>query len=267
MQKNELNREKISFLVLDYKKPIEARKCLESIRANAKFPHQIIYFDNGSNEDYPYFFKKSGLCDILISRAQNNGGGFAQTDLFRFCDTKYAFFVQCDQILLYPLEQTHINTFISKIENEDYKYVDLNGSQAGIGNWTDRAHFIDVEFFNSLAPFPNGGPGPFDHLQYNENHLQNAFKKNNYKILKISPVLFADNGVFTIREVAGGLVKMRTDTKEVKWVKTPTSKYVFPRMTDEEWNLAISGNWPDKKIPEYYLNEKSSFNCWGDRVW
>ena len=258
---------KISFLVLDYKKAKETKLCLESIRQNARFSHQIILMDNGSGEDYSNDFYEQGLCDILISRKTNHGGGYGQTDLFKICDTKYAFFVQCDQYLAYPIEEQFLKQVIAKLEYENFKCADFNGDQSNKGEWTDRAHLIDVEFFNSLAPFPGGGPGPFNHLRHNENYLQQVFKDNDYKILHITPRIFADNGVFTIREVAGGIVKMRTDTKEMVWLKKPTEKYSFPHLTDEEWELSIAGNWPDKKIPQIHIEKKESFNCWGNQSW
>jgi hypothetical protein len=34
-----------------------------------------------------------------------------------------------------------------------------------------------TDFINSLAPFPNGGPGKNHHLRWNENYLQEVFEE------------------------------------------------------------------------------------------
>lgn len=255
---------KVSFLVLDYKKPEEAYNCLKSIRDNVSFNYQIIYQDNGSNDKYPLDFYNSGLCDVLISRKKGKGGGFGQTDLFRYCDTEYAFFVQSDQFLRAKLDDSHLAYLVSLIEN-GYHCVDLNGDQSNRGVWTDRAHFINVNFFNSLGPFPNGGPG-MDHLPWNEKHLQDKFEHNKYQIAHIKPAIFADNGVFTIRQGPdGSILKMRTDTKQLWWIKNPTQKYIFPELYDDEWELSFSGKWIGGTTPRKYIENNSVFNCWGDR--
>lgn len=251
----------LSILVLDYRKPVETRQCLESLRRHMKVPCKIVYLDNGSNEQYPWSFYQEGLCDIIISKKVGMGGGFGQTDLFRWCDTKYAIFVQSDQVLMYDINQDAIDTMI-KCLNDGARCIDLNGDQSQKGRWTDRAHFIDVEWFNSLAPFPNGGPG-LDHLRWNENYLQEVFDNLGNPIVHIRPVLFRDNGRVTIRELpCGGVVQMETDTKKVSWIKTPKQPYMFPEMSDEEWNLSISGNWVSGTVPKKYLERGESFDFW-----
>ena len=129
--------------------------------------------------------------------------------------------------------------------------------------WTDRAHLIKTDFFNSLAPFPNGGPGPRHHDRWNENYLQEVFSKNGYEIAHIHPAMFRDNGVWTVREIAGGKCYMRTDTKALWWKTPPKESYVFPELTEEEWKTSIEGKWVGGTIPEAYQKEDKSFNCWG----
>lgn len=253
----------VSFLVLDYKKEEETRLCLESIRHHAKIPHKIIYLDNGSNDGYVWKFFQEGLCDIIISKKRGYGGGVGQTDLFRFCDTKYAYFVQSDQILLYDITEDIQTKFIGYLEDGNAKCVDLNGDQSNRGVWTDRAHFINVDFFNSLVPFPNGGPGELHHLRWNENYLQEVFEKNNYLIMHGKPALFADNGIWTVRELPdGSIVKMKTDTKEVHWIVPPKERYVFPELTDAELAQSIAGLWINGTVPEIYLKRGDSFKHW-----
>jgi len=241
----------------------ETRVCLESIKRHAKFSYKVILLDNGGAEPYSWNFLKEGLCDILISKSVGRGGGFGQTDLFRFCDTEYAFFIQNDQELVCDINQDHIDSMINVLNNGyRCRCIDLNGDQSGRGVWTDRAHFIDVKFFNSLAPFPNGGPGDHHHLRWNENYLQEIFEKNNYKIAH-SGVAFADRGKWSVRvNPDGSRWRHRTDTKALYLVQGPIKdRYVYPKFSEKEWEEVLSSqNWPEGKIPEEEI--LSSFNHW-----
>ena len=254
---------KCSFLVLDFKKEVETYNCLLSIKKHAMFPHKIIYLDNGAfDEKYPHEFYKDGLCDVLIRKKNGMGGGYGQTDLIRYCDTPYFFFVQNDQELILDLSPENMDYFIGLLNN-GYNCVDLNGDQSRRGAWTDRAHFMKTEFFNSLGPFPNGGPG-HDSEPWNESYLQYKFQENNYKIAHIKPAPFKDCGKWSVREAGDGLYKHRCDTKILFVEKIPTYKTeVFPPFNDEEWELALSGNWPKEgKVPELWIN--NVFKFWTD---
>lgn len=44
--------DKVSILVLDYNKPEEARKCLESVKEYCKFNKEVIFYSNGGEQDY-----------------------------------------------------------------------------------------------------------------------------------------------------------------------------------------------------------------------
>lgn len=256
-----INKPKISFLVLDFKKPEETKVCLESIRKFCSIPHKIIYLDNGSNESYPFEYYKNSLCDVLISKKIGNGGGEGQTDLIRYCDTEYFCFVQNDQELIQPFDSECFEYFCNLL-NTGFKCVNLNGNQ-GHGKWTDRAHMMRTDFFNSLAPFPNGGPG-LDGIPWNEAYISNQFKNNNHKIAIISPLFFRDNGKWSVREAGDGLYKHRCDTKLLIIIKQPTYKTpVFPPFDDSDWELALSGKWPQEgKIPNLW--KEHSFRYWND---
>ncbi len=252
---------KCSFLILDFLKYKESRSCLESIKKHALFPHLTIYLDNGGfGEVYPNQFYIEELCDILIRKKEGNGGGCGQTDLIRFCPTEYFFFIQNDQELTIDLTGAHIDYFIGLLEN-GYDCVDLNGDQSRNGIWTDRAHFMKTSFFNSLGPFPNGGPG-LDHLKWNEQYLQEKFKENNYKIAHINPVPFKDCGKWSVREAGDGLYKHRCDTKEMHVLKTPTyiTEPYPPFDKDLEWPAVLSGEWKNGEIPIKW--KTNSFKCW-----
>lgn len=252
----------VSFLVLDFRKPVETRACLESIRAHAKLPHKVVYLDNGSREQYSWGLYREGLCDTIISKRDGQGGGVGQTDLFRWCDTRYAYFVQSDQTLIRDITPEIHEQLVRGLETS-FRCMDLNGDQSGRGVWTDRAHLIDVAWFNSLVPFPNGGPGPRHEDRWNENYLQEVFARPENQIAHVKPVFFADNGKTTVRELPdGALVMMETDTKAVTWIKAPTQPYVFPEMTEDEWAQSIAGAWPARTVPETYLARGESFSHW-----
>jgi len=247
----------VSFLVLDYRKPKETAKCLECIKYYAKFPHKVIYLDNGSQESYPWDFHYcKSWTDICILKQHGDGGGHGQTDLFRYCDTEYAIFVQSDQILAKQMDQKFIDSCIY-ILNNGFHCIDLNGDQSGKGIWTDRAHMIKTKFFNDLGPFPNGGPG-LDGIPWNEEYLQNQFKDNNYQIFH-APQMFIDNGLTSIRQSEhGGIFSHETDTKKLTVIKTPTkSNDVYPKLTPEEWDLVLNKKWVNGTIPE--LSKPHSF--------
>lgn len=248
----------LSVLVLGYQKPEEARQCLESIRAHVHVPYKLVYLDNGGAPDYAWDLHKSGLCDVLISKQQGRGGGFGQTDLFRYCDTEYALFVQCDQTMRHDLPPSafaHLTKLL-----DIHQCVDLNGDQSNKGIWTDRAHLIKTALFNSLAPFPNGGPGN-DAAPWNEAYLQRVFAERGYTIAHIRPAIFRDDGVWSVREAGDGLYRHRCDTKAMYVLKVPTYRTeVYPPFNDAEWATALAGGWVDGTIPEAW--KEHSFQCW-----
>src|SRR3989344_645427 len=56
----------LTYLVLDFLKEPETRRCLESVKTYTKFPHKVIYLHNGRETDYPKKFLDEGLFDQLI---------------------------------------------------------------------------------------------------------------------------------------------------------------------------------------------------------
>lgn len=251
----------VSFLVLDFLKEQESRACLESIRKHVKIPHKIVYLDNGSGveTDYPTDIYKDGLCDVLIRKRRGQGGGYGQTDLFRWCDTPMAIFVQNDQELLYDIDEKVFENLVWPLSN-GYHCVDLNGDQSRKGIWTDRAHLINTSFFNSLGPFPNGGPGN-DAEPWNEAYLQRIFKERNYRIAHFQPAIFADSGKWSVREAADGLFKHRCDLKTLYVLRIPTYRSsVYPPLNDAEWDRMLAGKWIDGDIPEAW--KQHSFTHW-----
>ena len=264
----------VSFLVLDFNKELETRSCLASIRRHAKLPHKVVLLDNGGSfsaiaanqsvphPDYPWRIYQEGLCDTLISKRVGRGGGFGQTDLFRWCDTRFAIFVQNDQELFYDIT---IGSFVRLCEPllTGYSCVDLNGDQSHRGVWTDRAHLIETSVFNSFAPFPNGGPGN-DAAPWNEAYLQRIFAERDLKIAHCKPALFSDCGKWSVREAGDGLYKHRCDTKQLYVLRKPTYRTdVYPPLDDkEEWPSMLAGKWIDGTIPKAW--QQHSFVCWNN---
>ena len=259
--------EKISILILDFSRPSEGRTLLESLKKFANFDKEIVYMCNGGDSQYAYDFYKEGLIDTLIIKKNGDGAGFGQTDLLRYCKTKFAIFCQVDQFLLREITQKTMDYLVSMLE-DDFKCVDLNGDQSNNHIWTDRCHLINTEFFNSLTPFPNGGPGA-DSLPWNEKYLQEKFKDNNYKIAHIFPLYFADAGKYSQRQAGKnkeGILIHRTDNKQM-WVIKPILEEcdVYPPLSKEEFKDMINGNWPiwgkDEigRVPDVWRNNVFEF--------
>lgn len=261
MNNNHKIKTKVSYLILDFNRPEEGLNLLLSIQKFAKHDKEIVYLCNGGESDYALDFYKRGLIDILIIKKDGDGGGFGQTDLWRFCKTDYAFFIQVDHVLLREITQNTIDNFVNLLENENYKCIDINGDQSNKDAWTDRAHFMKTAFFNSLSPFPNGGPG-LDSIPWNEEYLGNTFKEKKYNIAHINQPFFGDCGKWSIREAGDGLYKHRCDTKVLYILKTPSYKTdIYPPFNDDEWIMAIGGKWPvEGMIPESW--RKHSFKVW-----
>ncbi len=254
---------KVSYLVLDFNKPYESRRAVESIRRHAKHEHQIIYLSNGGEQLHAWKLYSEGLIDRLIVNKINSGLGYGTEDLFRFCDTEWAIYFQNDQELMYDVTKDHIDYLLSKLSsNLKIGAIGLAGSPCGDNIYSERAHLINVPFYNSI-PKTHGGCGPFNHLKYNEQAVQEFFRENNYLFLSLDPIMVRDLGFYTIRELPdGSIVRMRTDTKSVRWIRRPTKSYIFPNMSEKEWQDSISGKWIDGTVPESYRSD--SFNCWGN---
>jgi hypothetical protein len=260
---NGIKEHKVSYLFLDYNKPRESEVALKSIKENSHFDYQIIYLSNGGVQDYVWDFYKKGLIDRVIFQ-KNNGLGYGTEDLYRFCETEYAIYWQNDQILGRKVSQEEIDLIIQYLKAHENLIgaIGLAGPVAG-ETFSERANFFKTNFYNSI-PKTHGGCGPFNHLKYNEQAVQEYFVQKNLKFVIHQNPWAIDNGVTTIRQLpCGGEVEMRTDTKQVWWRKLPKENYMFPDMTDEEWRISISGDWPDGKTPQRYIDQGLVFNCWG----
>jgi hypothetical protein len=258
--------QKVSILVLDYSKPAESKLLLNSIKQGCQFDYELIYLSNGGEQSYVFDYYKEGLIDKLILNKKNNGCGNGTVQLFDACETDYAFYIQNDQILNTYITQKHIEDFIGILNNRYYNYrcIDLAGAQAGKNKYSERAHFIDVNFYKSIYKGEKGqfaGPGPYNHKKYVEQHIQEYFEKNRCQVYHTIP-MFIDNGKWSIREIGDGLYKHRADTKQLYILKKPSYiTEVYPPFDKElEWPKVLAGEWVDGDIPIAW--QKHSFKCW-----
>ena len=257
----------VSFLILDYKKEIETRLLLMSLKRHVKFDHKIIYLHNGNSEEYPMQLMRDGWIDHFIVTKDNNGLGLGTRDLFAACFSRYAIYVQNDQILGRDFTQEELDVLIGKIEEgqSNIKSISLAGAPCGAGIYSERAHIITTEFYRELEfeyGLSYGGAGPHHAIDWREGQIQGFYKKYGWLHYPYEQPLFADNGVYAIRENKDGSAWChRTDTKELwNFVRPTEVNSAYPKLNEEEWVLAINGSWPDKKIPANEI--KDSFSCW-----
>jgi hypothetical protein len=263
----------LSILVLDFVKPDETRACLESISKHVKFETKVIYLHNGP-APYPFDFYREGRVDTVIQKRFNDGLGVGTRDLVAICSTKYFMMLQNDQIIARDFYQRELDIYTQILDSNAFlegkwvKSIGLAGHVAGHNIYSERSHIMETEFYKGMErelPLSPGGAGPYHHQQWREGQIQEYYKQENYLHLVMDNPLVLDRGVWTIRDVGGGRVKMRTDTKAVWWLIPPTESYIFPEMTEQEWRDSICGNWKDGTIPQTYLDKRQSFNCWGEQ--
>ena len=264
----------VEYLILDYERKEEARLLLNSIKKYSKFDYTVTFLCNGGEQSYAKKLKEEGLIDKLILNQVNTGSGGGTVQLFAQCETKYALYIQVDQILSAELTDRHINAFIDLIENKGYCYVDLAGDQCN-GIYSERAQFINTKFYNSI-PKSVGGAGPWHGMTWTEEHIQNYIKDNTLKYKSVYIIdesqqdangqnvrmpVFMNNGKWSHRSnLDGSKWKHRTDTKQLWVIKKPTKKFDYPNLTDEEWELAFEGKWPNGDVPE--KDKSHSFLHW-----
>ncbi len=258
----------LSFLVINFSRDGETHLCLKSIRDNCKIPHRITLLDNGSLESQiAYNFFKEGLCDDLILKNENDGGSLGEQDLFNFCKTPYAIFVQCDQILNKEIIQETFTRFKQIVDYDSHiRCIDMAGGQAGMNIYSDRAHFINRDFFNAIENKPEWGPGhegTVENGQHSEGYIQDKFKRMGWRVIHTDH--FTDNGKWSIRQIQGnnGISKHSTDSKQLFWVERPNHvgpDGSFPNLTKREWELSVNGEWIDGTIPENW--KRDSFTYW-----
>lgn len=247
-----------SILVLDYNKPKETEFCLHSIKDFCDFKKHVILYSNGGDQDYVFDFYKQGLIDKCIFNRSNVGCGVATIELFRTCPTEYAIYMQNDQAFAKLMNQKMLDNLKHNISG-NIMSISLAGMPCGPLIYSERCHLINVEFYNSIPNKTIGGPGPLNDIKYSEQAIQEYYEKNEYIHAAINPFV-ADNGIYSIRELGGGVLKWRTDTKQLWVLSPPVEKINHLKLTDHEWGLIFNNEWVDGDIPESW--EKDSFKFW-----
>ncbi len=262
----------VSFLVLDFQRPVSARLCLESIRRHTKFPHKIIYCHNGQ-ADYPMKFLESGLIDELIMPKVNGGLGLGTRALAAACFSPWAIFWQCDQIMGQDYTQQSFDQDSRLVGLSDLPVggrviasVSLAGAVCGDGVYSERAHLISTAFYRRMEheiPLGAGGAGPWHHLPWREGAIQQYYRDNHLWHHTGYPSLAIDNGRDAVRQNPdGSLWTHEPDRKGLTLLKGPVKeRYVYPKLSENEWDQVITTqSWPPGQIPE---QEKAhSFHVW-----
>lgn len=276
----------VSFLILDYNKPYETRILIESIKKHVKFDYKIIYLHNGIS-DYAWNFMREGLVDQLICTKKNNGLGIGTRDLFAASFSKYSIYVQNDQWLGRDFTKEELDGIIllfkKEVNGKHIHSVGLAGAPCGLHQYSERAHIIQTDSYKWLEEnlgsdhdpwcttewfgtrgLPFGGAGPYHSFPWREGWMQTFYEKNQLMMYTYQKPLFGDMGIYATRENPdGSLWVHRTDNKKLWNIVKPTEKNPsYPKLRDEEWDLAIGSGWPDGKIPANENNEKDSFVCW-----
>ena len=252
----------IEYLILDYQRPKEAKNLLESLKRHSHFDHKVTYLSNGGEQDYVKSLEAEGLIDTLLLNPRNIGCGAGTIQLFANCKSAYAFYIQVDHVLTGPITQDGINQFTSLLKDQNYSCVDLAGDQASPkGSYSERAQFINVEFYNSI-PKSIGGPGPWQQIKWTERCVQEHFEQQDLKIAHINPILFRDAGEWSVRSNPDGSQwRQKSDTKQLWMLSPPSQKYSWPLFTDEEWEAVLkTKEWKDGEIPSRLKGTPSSFS-------
>ena len=176
------------------------------------------------------------------------------------CDTEYAFYIQCDQFLQSPITEDHVSGFVKAIEeNDGFCYIDLAGDQ-GHGMYSERGHFINVDFYNSIEKY-GGGPGPFHHLEWTEYTMQQYLKNNNLDFLSAKPAPIGNAGKWAVRQNPDGSEwKHRTDTSELWMISPRKNTFIQNLQTKNGKKFFPLKKWEDGKIPSSEIEH--SFTCW-----
>jgi hypothetical protein len=254
----------LTYLVLDFLREDETRRCLESIRHHTKFEHKVIYLHNGPAE-YPARFLAEGLADTLIQTKKNTGLGIGTRDLFAASFSRYSFYLQNDQFLNRDFTRAEFDELIGLIGREyispedgttwTVASVDLAGGVWGIHNYTERAHLMPTAFYKEMevsGMLSHYGAGPYDDGPWREEQIQQFYKREKFLHYTYENRFITNFGHRTVREnVDGSLWEMEPDTKRLTLVRGPVKeKASWPRLTDAEWEEVLrTQHWPDGTVP------------------
>jgi len=259
---------KLSILILDFLREKEANLLIQSLQDNLKFRAKIIYLSNSLNCDYAKKFLDEGKIDQLIINKENLGCGISTRQLFHSSMSEFSLYCQVDQWLGREFTEDMFNHITDSMYRDGYYYCDLAGNQ-GHGQFSERAFLIRTKNYLNIPHIDEiiGSPGPYANYKWGEKHVQEFMKGNGLKFSSIKPSLFVDNGKVSRRTYPCGAETLHyTDEKRLFILKPFKQKYYdFPnlQLTEPEWEVALSGNWPKEGlIPE--KDKNNSFIYWKD---
>lgn len=254
----------LTVAVLDYLKEAETRLCLESVKRHIKVPHRVHYLHNGPAAHAQRFYEL-GLVDLLLQTKTNEGLGLGTRALMASVFSPCTLVLQNDQIVGRDLGLAELELLVSRlatIENGvGIASISLAGPVGGVGVYSERAHIAMTAFYRKMEhsiPLPAGGAGPWHHLQWREEAIQQHYYRSRLIHATDWPPLVIDNGSTAVRSNPdGSRWKHEPDTKRLWLEAGPVrERYVYPKLTEEEWAEVISTqSWPDGQIPE---QEKAS---------
>ncbi len=268
----------LTYLVLDFLKEDETRRCLESIKAHTKFAHKVIYRHNGPAE-YPPKFLHEGLCDQLIQTTVNTGLGIGTRDLFAASFSPYSFYLQNDQFLNRDFTEEEFKSLVAMIGQQlqnpedgsvwTVQSVDLAGGVWGLHNYTERAHIIPTAFYKQMEAagmLGHYGAGPYDNGPWREEQIQKFYKANRYLHYTYPNRFITDFGHRSIRQNPdGSLWSQEPDTKKLTLLKGPVRERAsWPKLSESEWQQVLTTQtWPPATVPEQQMSGIDKRWDWG----
>ena len=277
----EYKEPELTYLVLDFLKEPETRRCLESIKAHTKFPHKVIYLHNGFFADvkHPQKFLAEGLCDQLIQTSKNTGLGIGTRDLFAASFSPYSFYLQNDQFLNRDFTQEEFKSLTAMIGQQlrspddglvwTVQSVDLAGGVWGLHKYTERAHLMPTAFYKQMEAagmLGHYGAGPYDDGPWREEQIQTFYKKNRYLHYTYPNRFITDFGHRSVRENKdGSLWSQEPDTKKLTLLRGPVRERAsYPKLSDEEWEQVIkTQSWPADAVPGGQIKDIDKRWEWG----
>lgn len=264
MEKTKYELPLLSIAILDFQRPNELAKLLDSLDKHLKVPALRVYCHDGVAPDYATEHLKNGRIDTLITTSKNYGCGIQTRQLFQACLTKYVLYCQVDQFMVRDFTEGELIAYTDCLHNHSsIFYIDLANNQ-GQGRPSERASFYNRQSYLNIEGLDEtvGGPGPLSHYKWTEQLLQEYMAKNYLNFATVYK-LFQDNGRQSVRRNPdGSLWRHYPDTKQLWLESGPVwEKYVYPKFSDAEWQSVLeTQSWPPGQIPEEEKN--SSFHVW-----
>jgi hypothetical protein len=123
--------------ILDFYKKKESFNLLASLKKNLKFKCDIVFYDNGTPENYSQTFLDTGLITRLIKNEKNLGCGPATVQMYDNSKSPFLLYLQCDHELVEPLYPEQILNAIQWLKDGLFHCIDLAGNQ-GQGRFSER---------------------------------------------------------------------------------------------------------------------------------